>query len=135
MRPLMERITAGYIALFQGTPLLMQLFVVYYGLALVGLKLDAWVAVAISRSSSHRYCPGAFSGSFHPSRTASMWALSRVENTVAADSGDRNGVDGAGNVGTNVGAWASNGDRAHSHSKRDRVWLMRFVVRHHADSA
>ena len=46
-RPLMERITAGYIALFQGTPLLMQLFVVYYGLALVGLKLDAWIAVAI----------------------------------------------------------------------------------------
>ena len=44
---LLERITAGYIALFQGTPLLMQLFVVYYGLALVGLKLDAWVAVAI----------------------------------------------------------------------------------------
>ncbi|PZU90683.1 MAG: amino acid ABC transporter permease [Chelatococcus sp.] len=46
-RPSMERITAGYIALFQGTPLLMQLFVVYYGLALIGLKLDAWVAVAI----------------------------------------------------------------------------------------
>ncbi len=45
--PLLERVTAGYIALFQGTPLLMQLFVVYYGLALVGLKLDAWVAVSI----------------------------------------------------------------------------------------
>jgi polar amino acid transport system permease protein len=44
---ILERCTAGYIALFQGTPLLMQLFVVYYGLALVGLKLDAWVAVAI----------------------------------------------------------------------------------------
>jgi len=43
----LERATAGYIALFQGTPLLMQLFVVYYGLALVGLKLDAWIAVAI----------------------------------------------------------------------------------------
>ena len=43
----LERLTAGYIALFQGTPLLMQLFVVYYGLALVGLRLDAWVAVAI----------------------------------------------------------------------------------------
>src|ERR1700704_3027305 len=42
-----ERAAAGYIALFQGTPLLMQLFVVYYGLALIGLKLDAWVAVAI----------------------------------------------------------------------------------------
>ncbi len=45
--PLLERITASYIALFQGTPLLMQLFVVYYGLALLGLRLDAWVAVAI----------------------------------------------------------------------------------------
>jgi len=29
----LRRATAGYIALFQGTPLLMQLFVVYYGLA------------------------------------------------------------------------------------------------------
>ncbi|MBY4590650.1 MULTISPECIES: amino acid ABC transporter permease [Rhizobium] len=45
--PLLERLTAGYIAVFQGTPLLMQLFVVYYGLALLGLMLDAWVAVAI----------------------------------------------------------------------------------------
>jgi polar amino acid transport system permease protein len=45
--PLLERVTASYIALFQGTPLLMQLFVVYYGLALIGLKLDSWVAVAI----------------------------------------------------------------------------------------
>ncbi len=44
---LLEKIAAGYIAIFQGTPLLMQLFVVYYGLALAGLKLDAWVAVAI----------------------------------------------------------------------------------------
>ena len=44
---MLERVTAGYIALFQGTPLLMQLFVVYYGLALIGLKLDSWVSVSI----------------------------------------------------------------------------------------
>jgi len=44
---LLRRITAGYIGLFQGTPLLMQLFVTYYGLALMGLNLDAWVAVAV----------------------------------------------------------------------------------------
>ena len=43
----LERTTAAYIAVFQGTPLLLQLFVVYYGLALIGLRLDAWVAVAI----------------------------------------------------------------------------------------
>jgi polar amino acid transport system permease protein len=41
-----ERVVAAYIGLFQGTPLLMQLFVVYYGLALYGLKIDAWLAVA-----------------------------------------------------------------------------------------
>ena len=46
-QPLLERGTAAYIALFQGTPLLMQLFVVYYGLALVGLELESWQAVAI----------------------------------------------------------------------------------------
>ena len=43
----LRRATAAYIALFQGTPLLMQLFVTYYGLALIGLELDAWVSVAI----------------------------------------------------------------------------------------
>jgi polar amino acid transport system permease protein len=36
-----------YIEVFQGTPLLMQLFVVYYGVALIGLDVNAWVAAAI----------------------------------------------------------------------------------------
>ncbi|MBY4607130.1 amino acid ABC transporter permease [Rhizobium sp. 9T] len=40
--------TSGYIALFQGTPLLMQLFVVYYGVALLGIDVNAWIAVAIA---------------------------------------------------------------------------------------
>jgi polar amino acid transport system permease protein len=44
----LQRATASYIAVFQGTPLLMQLFVVYYGVALVGLNVDAWLAVAIA---------------------------------------------------------------------------------------
>lgn len=44
---ILRRIAGGYIAVFQGTPLLMQLFVVYYGLALVGLKLEAWEAVSV----------------------------------------------------------------------------------------
>jgi polar amino acid transport system permease protein len=43
----LRRISTSYISLFQGTPLLMQLFVVYYGLALYGVKLDAWLAVSI----------------------------------------------------------------------------------------
>ena len=43
----LRRATTGYIGLFQGTPLLMQLFLVYYGLGLVGLKLPAWAAVSV----------------------------------------------------------------------------------------
>lgn len=42
-----ELIARIYIAIFQGTPLLLQLFVVYYGLGLIGLKLSAFAAVAI----------------------------------------------------------------------------------------
>jgi polar amino acid transport system permease protein len=39
----------GYIELFQGTPVLMQLFVTYYGLAvLFNIQFDAWSAVLIA---------------------------------------------------------------------------------------
>ena len=38
----------GWIALFQGTPLLLQLFVAYFGLPLMGFNLPAWAAVAIA---------------------------------------------------------------------------------------
>lgn len=38
-----------FIGLLQGTPLLMQLFVAFYGLAvLTGVRLDAWPAVALA---------------------------------------------------------------------------------------
>jgi polar amino acid transport system permease protein len=43
-----RRIAAGYIAVFQGTPLLMQLFVIYYGFALAQFNIDAWVAVSFA---------------------------------------------------------------------------------------
>ena len=45
---LLRKLTAAYISLFQGTPLLMQLFVVYYGLALMAINIDPWVAVAVA---------------------------------------------------------------------------------------
>lgn len=38
----------GWIGLFQGTPLLMQLFVVYFGLPLLGFDVPAWGAVAVA---------------------------------------------------------------------------------------
>jgi polar amino acid transport system permease protein len=42
-------LTTGYIQLFQGTPVLMQLFLFYYGLAvLYDMQVDAWPAVALA---------------------------------------------------------------------------------------
>ena len=39
---------ACYVQLFQGTPLLMQLFLAYFGLALFGFKTTAWFAAAFA---------------------------------------------------------------------------------------
>jgi len=39
---------AGYIQLFQSTPLLMLLFLVFFGLALFGLSQDAFVSVTLA---------------------------------------------------------------------------------------
>ncbi|MGI4985548.1 MAG: amino acid ABC transporter permease [Janthinobacterium lividum] len=36
-----------YIELFQGTPLLMQLFMIFFGLALFGLEVPAWLAAGL----------------------------------------------------------------------------------------
>lgn len=47
-RPVLRVATIGWIQLFQGTPLLMQLFLVYYGLGVFGLRLDPWTAVVIA---------------------------------------------------------------------------------------
>ena len=43
-----SRLLDGYIVLFQGTPLLMQLFLAYFGLALFGINVPAWVAAAVA---------------------------------------------------------------------------------------
>lgn len=37
-----------YVQLFQGTPLLMQLFLAYFGLALFGVNVPAWLAAALA---------------------------------------------------------------------------------------
>ncbi|AKM30802.1 amino acid ABC transporter permease [Pandoraea faecigallinarum] len=41
------RAVALYIEIFQGTPLLMQLFLVFFGLPLLGLEVSPWVAAAV----------------------------------------------------------------------------------------
>jgi len=37
-----------YIRVFQGTPLLMQLFLLYFGASIIGVQADAWTAAALA---------------------------------------------------------------------------------------
>ena len=46
--PFMDKLVGGYVQLFQGTPLLMQLFLSYFGIALFGINTSAWVAAAVA---------------------------------------------------------------------------------------
>jgi len=43
-----ERLVGAYVQLFQGTPLLMQLFLAYFGLALLGVQTHVWVAAGLA---------------------------------------------------------------------------------------
>ena len=42
------RFVGGYVQVFQGTPLLMQLFLAYFGVALLGIDTSAWFSAALA---------------------------------------------------------------------------------------
>jgi polar amino acid transport system permease protein len=46
--PWAQRLAKVYIELFQGTPLLMQLFMVFFGLSLAGSDIPAWLAAVLT---------------------------------------------------------------------------------------
>jgi polar amino acid transport system permease protein len=46
-RKLLRRSAAAYIGLFQGTPLLLQLFILYFGFPMIGLRIEAWTVAAL----------------------------------------------------------------------------------------
>jgi polar amino acid transport system permease protein len=43
----MAKLARGYIGLFQGTPLLLQLFLVFFGLPMLGLQIEPWTAAVL----------------------------------------------------------------------------------------
>ena len=47
---LLRLLAAGFIELFQDTPLLLQLFVAFFGLGIIGINVDAWTAATIALS-------------------------------------------------------------------------------------
>lgn len=44
---LLRTFVKGYIQIFQGTPLLMQLFLVFFGLPLLGIEVSPWLAATV----------------------------------------------------------------------------------------
>src|SRR3954467_9690763 len=47
-RPVLRKPAEWLIEIFQGTPLLMQLFLVYFGFAIIGAGVSAWTAIALA---------------------------------------------------------------------------------------
>jgi polar amino acid transport system permease protein len=47
-RRALNRIARVYIEVFQGTPLLMQLFIAFFGLGLIGVDVPAWLAAGVA---------------------------------------------------------------------------------------
>ncbi len=46
--PALQKGVAAYVQIFQGTPLLMQLFLAYFGMALLGVETSAWTAASVA---------------------------------------------------------------------------------------
>jgi len=44
----LQNVARVYIEIFQGTPLLMQLFLVFFGVALFGIEVPAWLAAGLT---------------------------------------------------------------------------------------
>lgn len=45
---LAQGFVATYVQIFQGTPLLMQLFLAYFGMALIGIETSPWLAASVA---------------------------------------------------------------------------------------
>lgn len=50
VNPLLSGIARFYISVIRGTPMIVQLFVIFYGLGSIGLKLDPWTSAIIALS-------------------------------------------------------------------------------------
>lgn len=49
-QPVLSAVARGYVSIIRGTPLLVQLFVIFYGLPSIGLTIDPWPSAIIAFS-------------------------------------------------------------------------------------
>jgi polar amino acid transport system permease protein len=47
-RPWLEYLAGGFIQLFQGTPLLLQLFLIFFGAPVLGVEISPWLAAGVA---------------------------------------------------------------------------------------
>jgi len=45
---LLQRLSAGFVQIFQGTPLLLQLFLIFFGAPVMGFDINPWVAAGVA---------------------------------------------------------------------------------------
>jgi len=50
VNPVLSGVARFYISVIRGTPMIVQLFVIFYGLGSIGLKLDPWTSAIIALS-------------------------------------------------------------------------------------
>lgn len=61
-----DQIVRFYVWVFRGTPLLVQLFIIFYGLPNIGIQLSAWVAAIITFSLNvGAYCSETLRGAIY----------------------------------------------------------------------
>lgn len=89
--PWVQRLTGAYITLFQGTPLLIQLFVIYYGLPDLGVTFDRLTAALLtlglnSGAYQAEYLRGALqavsSGQMTAARAIGMSKLQAIRHII-----------------------------------------------------
>nr|VUD34909.1 amino acid ABC transporter [Raoultella sp. NCTC 9187] len=72
-----RRLIRGYVELFQGTPLLMQLFLAFFGVALFGIDVSPWTAASMALT----FYTSAFFTRYlvrqHPRAAERAWEASR----------------------------------------------------------
>ena len=104
-RPWMRRLGNGYAALFRGTPLVVQLFVLYFGLPNLGLYLTPYLAAVIgfmlcSGAYQSEYVRGALlsikSGQYHGAQALGFTGWQTIRSIIVPQA-FRRSLHGCGN--------------------------------------
>ena len=64
------RLSTGFIQIFQGTPLLLQLFLIFFGAPVLGLDINPWIAAGVALVAQQPRLPRRDLARLHPGHSA-----------------------------------------------------------------